>query len=255
MRHQDPVALTITTTPKNTASEIASAPSSPSDMRAFAAALAEQIEFSQRLRGLRRALGLTQSEVGEIIGEQQSEVSRMESGDANPSIARANQALDKLGAYAVEQMAAVVDAAGEGPTACQVADYLLLRQDPEDSMTNLKLQKLLYYAQGYALAILGRPIFPERIIAWEHGPVVVEVYNRYHNGTLPVPRPVGFEPTTLSPEIRELLDYVYEKLGQHQASRLRNMTHNEAPWKETPQSSEIMQEQLADYFSRIVARG
>ena len=51
----------------------------------------------------------------------------------------------------------------------------------EDSeyITNLKLQKLLYYAQGYYLARKNDPLFKEDFIAWEHGPVIRKVYDEY----------------------------------------------------------------------------
>ncbi len=39
-------------------------------------------------------------------------------------------------------------------------------------VTPLKLQKLLYYCQGYALALTGKPLFPEPVEAWRYGPVV-----------------------------------------------------------------------------------
>jgi len=48
-----------------------------------------------------------------------------------------------------------------------------------DRITPLKLQKLLYYAQGYAPAALGRPLFDELIKAWEPGPVCISIYRRF----------------------------------------------------------------------------
>ena len=49
-----------------------------------------------------------------------------------------------------------------------VAQYFLAQMDEDagDLISNLKLQKLVYYAQGFALALYGRPLFPERIEAW-----------------------------------------------------------------------------------------
>lgn len=48
-----------------------------------------------------------------------------------------------------------------------------------DDISNLKLQKLLYYAQGCYLAMYDAPLFKEDIVAWAHGPVVREVYDEY----------------------------------------------------------------------------
>ena len=58
-----------------------------------------------------------------------------------------------------------------------VAAYILAKQDDDsgDLISNLKLQKLAYYAQGFCLAMHGRPLFPEAIKAWKHGPVVSEL--------------------------------------------------------------------------------
>lgn len=55
-----------------------------------------------------------------------------------------------------------------------VAKYFLAQQDETagDLISNLKLQKLIYYAQGFHLAISDRPLFPEPIKAWIHGPAV-----------------------------------------------------------------------------------
>ena len=51
--------------------------------------------------------------------------------------------------------------------------------DRGDMMTNLRLQKLLYFAQGWHLARFGRPLFDASIEAWPYGPVVPEVYRAY----------------------------------------------------------------------------
>ena len=67
-------------------------------------------------------------------------------------------------------------------SANDVADFFLSPIDSEvdgDQITNLKLQKLLYYAQGLSLAVLDRPIFQEKIFHWEHGPVIDVIYHQY----------------------------------------------------------------------------
>ena len=49
-----------------------------------------------------------------------------------------------------------------------VGYYFLKNQDLEagDLMSNMKLQKLVYYAQGFYLAIKEKPLFPEPLVAW-----------------------------------------------------------------------------------------
>lgn len=137
---------------------------------------------------------------------------------------------------------------------CQdVARYFLALNDEGagDLISNLKLQKLAYYAQGFCLALYDRPLFPERIEAWQHGPVVPELYHAYkEHGSGPIPAPKDLDFDRYTPEERELLDEVYEVYGQFSAWKLRNMTHEEAPWKNMQDSGsgEISHASLSEFF-------
>lgn len=136
-------------------------------------------------------------------------------------------------------------------TASDVAKYFLTLSQPDegDYVSNLKLQKLVYYAQGFHLALHGRPLFPDRIEAWEHGPVVPDLYHAYKgHGAEGIPIPVGFDPERLTGEQRSLLDEVWNVYGQFSAWKLRNMTHEEPPWKETPRGGEISHDSMRCYF-------
>ncbi|MGA2849374.1 MAG: type II toxin-antitoxin system antitoxin SocA domain-containing protein [Terracidiphilus sp.] len=135
-----------------------------------------------------------------------------------------------------------------------VAKYFVSLVDEEagDSISNLKLQKLLYYAQGFHLAIYGNPLFPEKIKAWMHGPVVPQVWHEYKEfGSNPIPV-TKVNLNDYPDETRELLDEVYTVYGQFTASKLRDMTHQEPPWKDTPQPEEISQEKLTRFFKTLV---
>ena len=141
-------------------------------------------------------------------------------------------------------------------TAHEVARYFVSLVDEEagDSITNLKLQKLLYYAQGVHLALEDGPLFLEPIEAWTHGPVVPVVYRSYRqHGAQPIPASaVNLE--EYPPATRNLLDEVYDVFGQFTASKLRSMTHNEPPWKQTPQNGVITHQLMKDYFKTVVTR-
>ena len=50
--------------------------------------------------------------------------------------------------------------------------------DVYEGLTHLKIQKLLYYADGINLAITGKPLFEDKIYAWPHGPVIKNVYEK-----------------------------------------------------------------------------
>jgi uncharacterized phage-associated protein len=63
-------------------------------------------------------------------------------------------------------------------SAADVARFFLSSAEPDDNdISNLKLQKLCYYAQGILTAMGGVPLFSESIYAWDHGPVVEQLYH------------------------------------------------------------------------------
>lgn len=64
--------------------------------------------------------------------------------------------------------------------AVTLSKYILSKCTEDASpVSNLQLQKILYYIQEYALQHLSRPLFEEKIQAWMFGPVVKEVYDEY----------------------------------------------------------------------------
>ena len=133
----------------------------------------------------------------------------------------------------------------------QVADYILSLSDPDegDIISHLKLQKLLYYAQGFHLAIFDEPLFSEPVVAWDHGPVVESLYQVYKvhgSAAIPVPSEIDFDAFT--EDQKELLKEVYTTYGQYSAWRLRHMTHDEPPWASTSRDCEITQESMKEYF-------
>ena len=137
-------------------------------------------------------------------------------------------------------------------TARDVARYFLAIQDDEEAISNLKLQKLLYYAQGFSLALTGEPLYTEQIKAWIHGPVVPAVWHEYrHCGSGPIPRPTDLDRDAIDPATRGLLDEVYSVYGQFSAWRLREMTHAEPPWKNPPQSGVISRSEMERYFKTL----
>lgn len=114
-----------------------------------------------------------------------------------------------------------------------VANYLVyIMNDAFDDLTNMKINKLLYFAQGYYLKKYGVPLFEDALEAWEHGPVVPEVYFAYKKyGEKPI---TDYDPSTVdkvSREAEEILYGVARKYGRYTASALRNMTHVVgSPW-------------------------
>ncbi|MDD5189933.1 MAG: DUF4065 domain-containing protein [Dehalococcoidales bacterium] len=115
---------------------------------------------------------------------------------------------------------------------------------------------MLYYAQGFHLCIFNEPLFPESIEAWAHGPVVPDVYHNfkaYGSNTIS-PENVDFE--IFNDDLKEFLNEIYSEFGQYSAWKLREMTHDEPPWKnaykEDVPGIEISHKSLVDYFSQFV---
>jgi uncharacterized phage-associated protein len=139
-----------------------------------------------------------------------------------------------------------------------VAKYFLAQssEDAGDLISNLKLQKLVYYAQGFSLALNRRPLFNEQIEAWLHGPVVPDLYHVYKAfGSGHIPHPEEFDLDTFTAEERELLDEVYEFYGQYSAWRLRQLTHDETPWRESYREGSnqvISQDSMTRFFETQV---
>ncbi len=138
-----------------------------------------------------------------------------------------------------------------------IGRYFLAQIDEQagDLISNMKLQKLVYYAQGVSLALHNRPLFSESLEAWTYGPVVPElfhIYKRYETGAIPPPHDMDF--SLYDSETRELLDEVYAVFGQFSAWMLSNMTNDEPPYKNTPAGQKISSETLRDYFkTQVVA--
>ena len=83
----------------------------------------------------------------------------------------------------------------------QVADYFINLANQQvidergtvEGITNLKLQKILYFAQAAHLAVHEKPLFKEDIEAWKFGPVIPSVYRKYKkytNTAIPNPKAI-----------------------------------------------------------------
>jgi uncharacterized phage-associated protein len=115
-------------------------------------------------------------------------------------------------------------------TAREIADYLIwLAHEHGSFISNLKLQKLLYYAQAWHLAVFNRPLFADQLEAWVHGPVVPSIYRRYKSyGFRNIDEPVE-APALPEGTVRFLRELAEGYLGID-AYALELMTHKEDPW-------------------------
>ena len=115
-------------------------------------------------------------------------------------------------------------------TADKVASYLIrLSQEHGDPLTNLKLQKLLYYAQGWHLALRRQRLFADPLEAWIRGPVVSSVWRAYRDFKW---QPISTQPPDpkITPDTAAFLRNVYSAYENLSGFQLQEMTHREPPW-------------------------
>jgi uncharacterized phage-associated protein len=120
------------------------------------------------------------------------------------------------------------------PTVFDIADYFLAKTDPDlgDLMTPMKLQKLVYYAQGFHLAIYNKPLFTEQIEAWDHGPVCPALYRKYKGRKPITPNKTLAEAVgQFTKRQKELLEDVYTTYGCFAAWYLREISHQDTAWQ------------------------
>ncbi|MHB8301773.1 MAG: Panacea domain-containing protein [Acidobacteriaceae bacterium] len=116
--------------------------------------------------------------------------------------------------------------------ASDIAKYFIASfQKKGNEIGNLKMQKLLYYAQAWHLALYDAPLFDDKIEAWVHGPVVRGVFREY--------KPSGWNPLSVhgpipifSDEVNSHLKEVVRVYGKFDAVDLERMTHREDPWRD-----------------------
>ncbi len=104
-----------------------------------------------------------------------------------------------------------------------------------DPLTNLRLQKLLYYAQAWSLVVRRANLFPEDIQVWRHGPAVRPVYKALPHGPkaglITEADLRGAHP--LDEEEAAFVRALWESYRRYSATQLAEMARAEPPWIET----------------------
>ncbi len=140
--------------------------------------------------------------------------------------------------------------------ASDLAKYVIQKhKDAEIGITNLRLQKLLYYVQGYFLKKFDSPAFEEGIYRWAYGPVVVDVYYEYcSNGADDLPPPTNGEFENIEqlvlPEHARLLSKVLDATYSIPVGALVNRTHGESPWAEAQDRGLIAIDSIKKFFDQ-----
>jgi len=166
-----------------------------------------------------------------------------------------------------------------------IANYFIEQaQSLGDELTPMKLQKLVFFAHGWHLAIKNSPLIDEQVEAWSYGPVIRSLYREFRKygdqaitekgvfhkkrlkldgrATLQIVQPEINDDPESATAIKPLLDRIWEVYGKYSAIQLSNMTHQPGtPWHSVheqydgkpPRGTDIPSNVIRDYF-RSLAR-
>lgn len=129
-------------------------------------------------------------------------------------------------------------------------------------ITNLFLQKILYYVKGISPLYLGKTIISEPCEAWKYGPVFPVVYEKYKEfgkQEIIINLSNNYIENLLTEDEKKVTDFVLHTFGIYNAWFLKDLTHLEAPWTaarlgldDNDASRNIMDNDLIiEYFSRM----
>lgn len=164
----------------------------------------------------------------------------------------------------------MVNSSDEKITVQNVADYFIYKSKFDDknrsTVSPLKLQKLIYYAQAwYSTFNQGKKLFNDEIEAWVHGPVVPTIYHEFKQfGYNDISKNITNIPNSIqrSNEIQTVLDVVWNMYGQMDAKALEKLTHSEEPWQKARgklspyqlSNAKISVDSMANYYNKYLEK-
>lgn len=136
-------------------------------------------------------------------------------------------------------------------SALDVAKYVIKHEhDKAREISNLRLQKLLYFVQAKVLVETDAPCFDDEIEAWDFGPVVPAVYYAYKifgSWDIVIDDSVPFINKSVAAYIDSIVDYCKD----YPTFQLVDITHKQSPWKNARQKGKktiITKDSIAGYF-------
>ena len=138
------------------------------------------------------------------------------------------------------------------------------------NLSNLKLQKILYFIQAYYLSKTEskEPCFKDTIEAWDFGPVVPSVYHEYKRfGSTNIPKistyfkidekdfwqseVIEYCDEVIDDSDKKLINKLVDNFSKFSTTRLVQITHNQSPWINAYQQfdNEITVEAIRSYFN------
>lgn len=101
--------------------------------------------------------------------------------------------------------------------------YLEIYGEPIDEM---KLHKLMYFAQRESFIQTKRPLFEATFYGWKYGPVLKEIRSAYRDGMF-----ASIKPNQLKKEHSSIFNRIFEDYARKDSWSLSRLTHGELSWK------------------------
>lgn len=138
--------------------------------------------------------------------------------------------------------------------AIELANFILnLDTSSESDITPMKLQKLMYFAHGFHLAITGQPLIDSGFCALKAGPVNKQAYLRFKNYGRNAIVERGKTIIIKDKKSEQIIKDVFKFYNQFSATKLSQLTHApDSPWSKSftthENRSSISDEEIKNYF-------
>lgn len=135
-----------------------------------------------------------------------------------------------------------------------VSKYLIVAaRERGIQVSNLKLQKLLYFLQGLFFSLTNEFLFDDDFVAWNYGPAIPRVYCEYrYNSSEPIlAKFPGISFNNMDELVKTVVSIVLSVFGKYSAQELADAMRHEKPWQKHHNGSNatIPKKEIAESFA------
>jgi len=145
-----------------------------------------------------------------------------------------------------------------------IANYFLDRANAAgQEITPMKMQKLVYIAHGWHLAVHGEPLVDETVEAWRFGPVIPSLFQAFKKyGASPITDYADGARLPNDANVRDVLNQVMGVYGNRDAIHLMRLTHAKgSPWRSVRDEGDISSygdevindDVIKNHFAQLIA--
>jgi uncharacterized phage-associated protein len=138
--------------------------------------------------------------------------------------------------------------------------FVRLAREKGKRLTNMQVQKLVFFAQAYTLALLDRCLYERHIHAWQWGPVVPRLYKSLQSyGSGQVTEEIASDDSVEdASEEYGVIKGVWDGYGKYTGSQLSEITHRDgSPWDKTWKREPfgvISVEEIKAYYKKLASQ-